>query len=167
MSGTSARTVFPWGFGVSPMTVLVKIRQHAGRGFSLTAEFDRSVELRHTDSHFAALILCDRRASRQGVSLGLSGRIDRLSEALASQTVASIDTFIIALLPQTGQRHLSANGPADEGQSQWVSGCFIGGTLLEGQLLASLLRPRPWPTSGPRDRPSAVRTIGRAWHEDG
>jgi len=36
-SGTSARTVFPWGFGVSPMTVLVKIRQHAGRGFSLTA----------------------------------------------------------------------------------------------------------------------------------
>ena len=49
LSGTSARTVFPWGpregrhsrhckqFGVSPMTVLVKIRHHAGRGFSLTA----------------------------------------------------------------------------------------------------------------------------------
>ena len=56
MSGTSARTVFPGGpgkarhsrhckqFGVSPMTVLVEIRQHAGRGFSLTAEFGRSVE---------------------------------------------------------------------------------------------------------------------------
>src|SRR5262245_1923990 len=26
---------------------------------------------------------------------------------------------------------------------------------------------RPWPTSGPRDRPSAVRTIKRASHEDG
>ena len=32
---------------------------------------------------------------------------------------------MIAVLPQKGQRHRSANGPADEGQSQWVSGCFI------------------------------------------
>jgi hypothetical protein len=42
---------------------------------------------------------------------------------------------MIALLPQKGQRHRSANGVADEEQSQWVSGCFIGGTLLEDQTL--------------------------------
>ena len=37
---------------------------------------------------------------------------------------------MIAVLPQSGQRHGSVNGPADEGQWQWVSGCFIGGTLF-------------------------------------
>ena len=36
---------------------------------------------------------------------------------------------MIAVLPQKGQRHRSANGPADEVQSQWVSGCFIGAYL--------------------------------------
>jgi len=36
---------------------------------------------------------------------------------------------MIAVLPQKGQRHRSANGPADEGQSHWVSGCFIGGSF--------------------------------------
>jgi hypothetical protein len=44
--------------------------------------------------------------------------------------VANVVTLMIALLPQKGQRHQSANGVADEEQSQWVSGCFIGGTLL-------------------------------------
>src|SRR3954467_15360417 len=32
---------------------------------------------------------------------------------------------MIALLPQSGQLHRSANGVADEGQSQCASGCFI------------------------------------------
>ena len=36
---------------------------------------------------------------------------------------------MIAVLPQKGQRHRSANGPADEEQSHWVSGCFIGGSF--------------------------------------
>jgi hypothetical protein len=39
--------------------------------------------------------------------------------------VANVVTLMIAVLPQTGQRHRSANGAADEGQSQWASGCFI------------------------------------------
>jgi len=46
--------------------------------------------------------------------------------------VSSVDTFMTALLPQSGQRHRSANGVADAGQWQWVSGCFIGGTLVVG-----------------------------------
>ena len=45
---------------------------------------------------------------------------------------------MIAVLPQTGQRHLSASGPADEGQSQWVSGCFIGVSLSSGQQVIAL-----------------------------
>ncbi len=49
-----------------------------------------------------------------------------------SQTVVSVDTFLIAVLPQSGQRHRSANGPADEVQSQLVSGCFIGAGLIAG-----------------------------------
>ena len=46
-----------------------------------------------------------------------------------SQT-ATTDTLMIAVLPQTGQHHRNANEVADAGQSQCVSGCFIGGTLL-------------------------------------
>jgi len=56
-----------------------------------------------------------------------------------SQTVANVVILMIAVLPQTGQRHLSANGAADEGQSQWASGCFIGGTVL--------WRPNSWAAS--------------------
>jgi hypothetical protein len=36
---------------------------------------------------------------------------------------------MIAVLPQTGQRHRNANGVTGAAQSQLVSGCFIGGTL--------------------------------------
>jgi hypothetical protein len=39
---------------------------------------------------------------------------------------------MIALLPQTGQRHRNAKAVAAWLQSQLVSGCFIGGTLLVG-----------------------------------
>ena len=41
---------------------------------------------------------------------------------LAAQyvTVANVVARMIAVLPQKGQRHLGANGSADEGQSQWV-----------------------------------------------
>ena len=43
-----------------------------------------------------------------------------------SQTAASVDIFMIALVPQTAQRHRSANGLAALGpQSQWVLGCFV------------------------------------------
>src|SRR5262249_9821981 len=44
-----------------------------------------------------------------------------------SQTVARVDTFLIAVLPQAGQHHLSVNEGADARQSQCASGCFIGG----------------------------------------
>jgi len=39
---------------------------------------------------------------------------------------------MIAVLPQTGQRHRNAEGEAGAAQSQLVSGCFIVGTLLMG-----------------------------------
>jgi len=42
-----------------------------------------------------------------------------------SQTAASVDIFMIVLVPQTEQRHRSANGlAAFAPQSQLVSGCF-------------------------------------------
>src|SRR5262249_38604998 len=47
------------------------------------------------------------------------------------QTAARVETFMIAVLPQVGQRHRNANGEAAEGaQSQDVSGCIIGAILL-------------------------------------
>jgi hypothetical protein len=43
-----------------------------------------------------------------------------------SQTAARADTFMIAVLPQAGQRHRNVNGEAAlELQSQRVSECFI------------------------------------------
>jgi hypothetical protein len=43
----------------------------------------------------------------------------------ASQTAASVDIFMIALVPQMEQRHRSANELAALApQSQLVSGCF-------------------------------------------
>jgi ATP-dependent DNA ligase len=36
---------------------------------------------------------------------------------------------MIALLPQSGQRHLRANGLADERQLHWLSGCFMASLL--------------------------------------
>jgi len=37
-----------------------------------------------------------------------------------------VDTWMIAVLPQAGQRHRNANGEAGAVQSQLASGCFIG-----------------------------------------
>jgi hypothetical protein len=51
---------------------------------------------------------------------------------LPSQTAARVETFMIAVLPQTEQPHRNANAEAAAAQSQRVSGCFIGGTLLVG-----------------------------------
>jgi len=43
------------------------------------------------------------------------------------QTAARVEIFMIAVLPQAGQRHRNANGDAAAGpQSQGVSGCVIG-----------------------------------------
>jgi hypothetical protein len=51
-----------------------------------------------------------------------------------SQTAARVDIFMIAVLPQTGQRHRNANGEAAAGsQSQRVSVWFIRDTLVMGQ----------------------------------
>jgi len=48
-----------------------------------------------------------------------------------SQTAARVDIFMIAVLPQTGQRHRNANGEAAAGsQSQRVSVWFIRDTLV-------------------------------------
>jgi hypothetical protein len=41
---------------------------------------------------------------------------------------------MIALLPQTEQRHRNANAEAGATQSQRASGCFIGGTPLVAQM---------------------------------
>ena len=46
-----------------------------------------------------------------------------------SQTQTTVATFMIALLPQSGQRHLRANGLADEAQWHWLSGCFMANLL--------------------------------------
>jgi hypothetical protein len=47
------------------------------------------------------------------------------------QTAARVETFMIAVLPQVGQRQRNVNGEAAAGaQSQDVSGCIIGGILL-------------------------------------
>ena len=58
---------------------------------------------------------------------------------------------MIALLPQTGQRHRSANGVADAGQWQWFSGCFIGACGLYSwpppnrlSHLPSMTEPEPY-----------------------
>src|SRR5262249_19615614 len=42
-----------------------------------------------------------------------------------SQTAASVDTCMIALVPQSGQRHRRTNGLTASAQRQWLSGCFI------------------------------------------
>jgi hypothetical protein len=55
------------------------------------------------------------------------------------QTAANVDAFMTALLPQKGQRHRSDNGVAVGPQSQRVSGCFIGGTLLVGKNVSSTI----------------------------
>jgi hypothetical protein len=49
---------------------------------------------------------------------------------------------MIVLLPQTGHRHRSANEVAGARQWQWVSGCFIGGTLLPYDTMDSFSSPR-------------------------
>jgi hypothetical protein len=50
-----------------------------------------------------------------------------------SQTAARVDIFMIAVLPQTGQRHRNANGEAAAGsQSQRVSVWFIRDALVMG-----------------------------------
>jgi hypothetical protein len=46
---------------------------------------------------------------------------------------------MIAVLPQTGQRHRNVNGEAGAAQSQLESGCFIGATLLLGKAAANAL----------------------------
>jgi hypothetical protein len=48
-----------------------------------------------------------------------------------SQIAPWVDTFMIAVLPQPGQRHRNANEVAAWAQSQFVSGCFIVGTLYQ------------------------------------
>ena len=58
--------------------------------------------------------------------LGLS-----LSHRLAVADWPRVDTFMIAVLPQPGQRHRNANEVAAWAQSQFVSGCFIVGTLYQ------------------------------------
>jgi len=49
-----------------------------------------------------------------------------------SQIAATVDTFTIAVLPQTGQRHRNASGETAAPQSQLVSVWFISGTRLLG-----------------------------------
>jgi hypothetical protein len=49
-----------------------------------------------------------------------------------SQIAARIETFMIAVLPQTEHPQRNANGEAAAVQSQFESGCFIGGALIAG-----------------------------------
>jgi hypothetical protein len=49
---------------------------------------------------------------------------------LPSQTTATHDIFMIAVLPQTGHRQRNASEVAAWPQSQFASECFMGGTLL-------------------------------------
>jgi hypothetical protein len=46
-----------------------------------------------------------------------------------SQTAARVDTFMIAVFPQTGQRHRNANGET-AAASQSQGACFMDGALL-------------------------------------
>jgi hypothetical protein len=55
----------------------------------------------------------------------------RLSKRVTVANRSEGQDLMIAVLPQTGQRHRNANGEATvESQSQGV--CFIGGTLSLG-----------------------------------
>ena len=54
-----------------------------------------------------------------------------------SQIAARIETFMIAVLPQTEHPHRSANGETAAVQSQLELACFIGGTFLELDLYCS------------------------------
>ena len=66
-----------------------------------------------------------------------------------SQTAARVDIFMIAALPQTGQRHRNANGEAAAGsQSQCVSAWFIRDTLNGFCSFHLLLCGRPQRDSG-------------------
>src|SRR5262249_59747708 len=63
-----------------------------------------------------------------------------------SHTAATVDTFLIAVLPQAGQHHRSANEVADARQSQGFSGCSIGGTPYGSPIVSlvvggNMLRP--------------------------
>jgi hypothetical protein len=49
-----------------------------------------------------------------------------------SQTAAKVDTFMIAVLPHSGQRHRIASAETAAPQSQLVSAWCIRGTLLLG-----------------------------------
>jgi hypothetical protein len=42
---------------------------------------------------------------------------------------------MVAVMPQTGQRHRTANGEAAPAQSQDASGCFIGALPLRVNIL--------------------------------
>ena len=51
------------------------------------------------------------------------------------QTAARLEIFMVAVMPQTGQRHRTANGEAAPAQSQDASGCFIGALPLRVNIL--------------------------------
>jgi hypothetical protein len=59
-----------------------------------------------------------------------------------SQTAASVEIFMIVVLPQTGQRQRTANGEAAPAQSQRASVCFMALPLWISSVVDSLIVAR-------------------------
>jgi hypothetical protein len=74
--------------------------------------------------------LAPKADNQAGFSLSPVGANRVPSNLSPSQTAARVETFTIAVLPQTGQRHRKANGEAAAAGAQSQGACFIGGTLL-------------------------------------
>src|SRR5262249_5435833 len=70
---------------------------------------------------------CDRSLPCRETALGSAFLI-----VSPSQTAARVDTFMIAVLPHSGQRHRNASAETAAPQSQLLSAWCIRGTLLSG-----------------------------------